>query len=229
MNTLPSDQDIMIYVKSNASQEMIERAVNRLNLPVTYTLPKECRNNLFLQIADNGISLSKNGCYLQGDFTKMYSRICPPRLNGELIIKAAKIKNASDEMTAIDATAGLGEDAFLLAAYGFQVTLYEQDPVIALLLEDALLRASKIPDLKSIVNRMTLCFADSTITMPRSTFSPDVVLLDPMFPKRKKSGLIKKKFQLLHCLEQPCQDEEALLEAAMSCSPKRIRECRICA
>jgi DNA-3-methyladenine glycosylase I len=53
--------------------------------------------------------------------------------------------------------------------------------------------------------------------------APDVVLLDPMFPVRQKSGLIKKKFQLLQKLEQPSADEEAeLLQAALAASPRRI-------
>ena len=43
---------------------------------------------------------------------------------------------------AVDATAGLGEDSLLLAAAGFEVTLCEADPVIAVLLEDALTRAA---------------------------------------------------------------------------------------
>jgi len=37
----------------------------------------------------------------------------------------------------------MGEDAFLLAAQGYEVTLYEQNPVIAALLKDAIRRAKK--------------------------------------------------------------------------------------
>ena len=52
--------------------------------------------------------------------------------------------------------------------------------------------------------------------------SPDLVYLDPMFPARRKSGLVKKKFQLLHLLEPPCEDEEDLLDAALAARPRRI-------
>lgn len=214
--------DLLIYAKPDASSETVELAEKRLGLPVIDQLPDVQDGRLFLQIAGNGISLLRDGCCLQGDFAKMRPRILPQRLNGELLIKAAKQKNKSESMTAVDATAGLGEDGFLLAAYGYQITLYEQNPVIALLLEDALLRASDCPDLKPVTDRMKLCAADSTTAMRQKEEHPDVVLLDPMFPARKKSGLIKKKFQLLHCLEQPCQDEEALLQAAISCSPQKI-------
>ena len=43
-----------------------------------------------------------------------------------------------------------------------------------------------------------------------------------MFPERTKSGLVKKKFQLLHRLEAPADDEEALLAAAIAARPQRI-------
>ena len=51
---------------------------------------------------------------------------------------------------------------------------------------------------------------------------PDIILLDPMFPERQKSGLVKKKFQLLQKLESPAQDEKALLTAAMKVAPRKI-------
>ena len=54
------------------------------------------------------------------------------------------------------------------------------------------------------------------------SFHPDIVLLDPMFPGRQKSGLVKKKAQLLQKLEKPCEDEEGLLQAAVSAGPRKI-------
>ena len=43
-----------------------------------------------------------------------------------------------------------------------------------------------------------------------------------MFPGRQKSGLVKKKAQLLQKLEKPCEDEEGLLQAAVSAGPRKI-------
>ena len=51
---------------------------------------------------------------------------------------------------------------------------------------------------------------------------PDVVYLDPMFPERRKSAAVKKKFQLIHHLERPCEDEKALLQAALAANPRKI-------
>ena len=58
--------------------------------------------------------------------------------------------------------------------------------------------------------------------MKNLSFSPDLILLDPMFPGRQKSALVKKKFQLIQHLEQPCSNEEELLQAAIAAKPKKI-------
>ena len=112
--------------------------------------------------------------------------------------------------------------ALLLAAAGFSVRLYEKDQVIAALLRDALERAAALPELTDIVVRMELLEEDSVEALPHLGFSPDVVLLDPMFPERTKSAAVKKKFQLLHHLERPCENEGELLDAALAACPRKI-------
>ena len=125
-------------------------------------------------------------------------------------------------LTAVDATAGLGEDSLLLAAAGFDIVLYERNPVIAALLRDALERAAGVAELAGAVSRMRLVEADSMQTLPRLDFVPDVVILDPMFPAKQKSAHVKKKLQILQRLEEPCDDEGALLDAAIAAKPRKI-------
>ncbi len=171
---------------------------------------------------ENGLTLTDGRQTMTGDFSSLLSRISENNLRGELLVKASKIRGLDRPVRVTDATAGMGEDSFLLAAAGFQVKLYERDPVIAALLRDALERAALDPDLASVVSRMEFFEEDSLQAMRRCSQPPDVILLDPMFPERKKSGLIKKKFQLLQQLEQPCSDEEELMEAAISAHPRKI-------
>ena len=122
----------------------------------------------------------------------------------------------------VDATAGLGEDSFLLAAAGYAVTLYERDAVIAALLADALDRATHETGLKDAAQRMTLITGDAIEGLRGMTTSPDVVYLDPMFPGRKKSAAVKKKLQLMQRLEQPCADEREMLDAAFGAKPRKV-------
>lgn len=176
---------------------------------------------MVLRLDNDGISLVFDGQVLKGDFSRMERRIKPSNLNGELIVKAARIKNAYGPLTVIDATAGLGEDSFLLAAAGFNVKLFERNPVIYELLRDALERAEKNPALSDIVARMEL-FNEDSIEALKCLTPPDVILLDPMFPERQKSALVKKKLQMIQKLEIPCADEEELVAAAISALPKKL-------
>lgn len=178
--------------------------------------------DLVLRMNEDGLALVGGELVLRGDFTRMLPRLRIGNLQRELLVRAAKVKKPEGIPTAVDATAGLGEDALLLAAAGFSVRLYEYDPVIAALLKDTLRRALEIPELAPIVGRMEVREENSLTALPQMTESPDVILLDPMFPERQKSALIKKKFQLLQQLESPCAEEDALVHAAMEAHPRKI-------
>ena len=117
----------------------------------------------------------------------------------------------------------MGEDSLILAAAGFNVKLFESDPYIFTLLNDTVLRFKDNELFSDAISRMELYNEDSiNVLINNKDIQPDIVLLDPMFPERKKSGLIKKKFQLLQQLEKPCSNEEELLNAAIKSNPKKI-------
>ncbi len=174
--------------------------------------------------SDNGLCLMSGDLTLLPDFEDMLPRLRPSNLNSEIVVKAARFKNADHPLVAVDATAGLGEDSMLLASAGFTVHMYERNHDIAALLKDAVSRAldSEHEVIRNAAARMVLHCEDSISAMRNLAFSPDLILLDPMFPIRQKSGLIKKKFQLLQQLESPAEDETALLDAALSARPLRI-------
>jgi 16S rRNA (guanine1516-N2)-methyltransferase len=166
--------------------------------------------------------LRGDGMELRCDLTHMVPRISPRHLSHELLIKAARIKGATGPLKAVDATAGLGEDSLLLAAAGFDVRLYEDNPVIEALLADVLIRSKEVPELAAAVGRMHAMKVDSLLALPQLKVAPDLIYLDPMFPARTKSAAVKKKFQLLHHLERPCTDAKELLHAALSAHPHKI-------
>lgn len=185
---------------------------------------------LELTRAPEGLTLTDGTMELRADFARMLPRLKRGRLQQELLVKAARAKGV-EHPWAIDATAGFGEDSLLLAAAGFTVDLYERDCVIAALLQDVLDRAVDDPVLADAVARMRLHAGEDSIAGLRQTAAsieqgelaaPDVVYLDPMFPERTKSAAVKKKFQLLHHLEQPCADEETLVEAALAVHPHKV-------
>ena len=75
--------------------------------------------------------------------------------NGQMIAKAVGIAQGIRPQV-LDATAGLGKDAFVLASLGCQMTLIERQPLIAALLEDGLARARADEEVGPIVGRMRL-------------------------------------------------------------------------
>lgn len=192
---------------------------------------------LALCVGADGLSLESGELRLLPDLSRMLPRIRQGRLQQELLVRAAKVRmgSAHGAPHAIDATAGMGEDSLLLAAAGFEVTLYERDPVLAALLSDSLRRAALVPELEGPVSRMRLVEGDSIRAMRELAFgrgqgeaggpaamTPDVVLLDPMFPERRKSAAVHKKAQLLQRLESPCDDEEELLAAALATGARKV-------
>ena len=182
-------------------------------------IPVAGTEGLVLRRSPAGLSLVGGGMKLLPDLSRMVPRLASGKLQREMLVRAARVRGV-DAPTAVDATAGLGEDSLLLAAAGFEVTLFERDETIAALLADSLERAAADERLAGIVGRMKLVAGDSIAALPELT--PDVVLLDPMFPDRGKSASAKKKLQLIQMLERPCEDEEALLQAALAAHPRKV-------
>ncbi len=176
---------------------------------------------LVLRLGADGLSLISEGNVLRGDFTKLVPRIRRERIGSELLVRAAKTKGQEGVPTVLDATAGLGEDSFLLAAAGFRVVLYEHNPVIYELLCDALRRAADA-GLGETAARMEVQSGDSVEAMRTLSWVPDVILLDPMFPERQKSALVKKKLQMIQKLEIPCKDEREMFLAAVNARPRKL-------
>ena len=176
---------------------------------------------LELRRDERGLALVGQGLELRGDFTHMLKRLRQANLGHELLVRAAHFKGTSAP-TAVDATAGLGEDALLLAAAGFEVTLCERDPVIAALLRDALARAAADERLAAVAARMHFVEGDSIDVLRTLSQAPDVVFLDPMFPERRRRAATNKKLQLFQQLERPCEDEDALMAAALAARPRKV-------
>lgn len=207
---------ITIYCGDNGDRDAADMLSRQLGVPLADSMGEA----LTLVFDGTGLSLVGYGMCYQGDFARMLNRVTKGRLHHEMLVKIARTK--TEHPVAVDAAAGMGEDSFLLAAAGYEVYLFEQDAVIAALLRDALYRAGEDDRLREIVGRMHLSEGNSIELMPRLGITPEIVYLDPMFPPRKKSGLIHKKLQLIQKLEQPCADERELFAAAAAMHPKKI-------
>ena len=210
------NNEIVVCFEKGGQKDMAEAFARRIGAEIS----EKPGPKLTILFHAKGVSLTGYGLSYQGDFENMLHRVTNGRLQHEMLVKAAS--SEKEGRKAIDATAGMGEDAFLLAAQGYEVTLYEQNPVVAALLKDAIRRAKKNQILKDIAGRMKVVEADSVECMSKLLDPVDVIYLDPMFPARQKSSLINKKLQLIQKLEPPCSEETDLFDAALKVCPSRI-------
>lgn len=142
--------------------------------------------------------------------------------SGQTIAKAAGVQPGVRPVV-LDATAGLGRDAFVLAELACPVTLVERQPLIAALLEDGLQRALADPEVGPIVARMRL-LQGNAIELMRAWPGepPQVIYLDPMFPHGDKHALVKKEMRLFRPLVGDDDDAPALLDAALALATHRV-------
>lgn len=148
---------------------------------------------------------------------------------GQAIAKAAGL-NKGATPSVLDATAGLGRDAFVLASLGCKVQMVERNPVVAALLDDGLARAKQDAEIGDwVTERMSLIHASSHNALQQlledSHFErPDVVYLDPMYPhpEGKKTALVKKEMRVFQSLVGADMDADDLLEPALQLAKKRV-------
>jgi 16S rRNA (guanine1516-N2)-methyltransferase len=213
---------ICCLITSETFRNKTINLAKRLRLPVFTALPQK-QIDFWLYFTDQGLCL-KHIHTIHVDFTNSktnYRRLYGGGRN-QAIAKAIGPKY--DKNTSIlDATAGLGQDAFILASLGYTITLIEQSPIIAALLEDGLKRAQDHPKISQIIQRMHFTHTNSITYMQQLSINrPDIVYLDPMFPDRKKSALPRKEMQVLKTLLFEKIDEADLFNTALNCAQRRV-------
>ena len=141
---------------------------------------------------------------------------------GEAISKAVGIKKGK-RPTIVDATAGLGRDAFVLATMGCRVHMIERSAMIATLLEDGLRRAAADEKIGALIkDKLTLTCGDSRQTLLQIPFAPEVIYVDPMFPVKDKSALVKKDMRIVQDIVGQDTDADELLKVALTIATNRV-------
>lgn len=216
---------IAVYTDNSESKAAAAALALRLNLP----LVTEAQDfEYLLHYNDQQLSLSKTGdksLPLSVDFLsgKMTYRRQHASIRRETLARALGLKHKITP-SIVDATAGLGRDSFILACLGFEVTLLERSPLIHALLEDGIKRALAHSKSSAIAERMHLIHTDATSWMQtqKPNLRPNIIYLDPMFPERQKSALVKKDMRLFHGILGEDLDADQLLRIALTCATLRV-------
>lgn len=208
---------IAIYLDDPNRLETAQQLASKLQLPIT-TDPQGYPILLVITSARLELRLPDSHfkpIYVDFLGTNWLHRLKQIGRDNELIAKAVGIKK-SYRPTIVDATAGLGGDAMVLNALGCQVTMIERSPIIAALLRDGLKRAK--------LEQLELLEGDTKQILPTlaQRQSIDVVYLDPMFPVRTKSALVKKEMRVLKEIVGEDLDSSELLSVALPVAQKRV-------
>lgn len=118
----------------------------------------------------------------------------------------------------LDATAGWGRDAALLALFGAEVLMIERHPLMATLLADGLNRLNQNHSSLSLKH---IDARDYLLALEEGDY-PDVIYIDPMHPSRQKSAQVKKDMQVLQSLASPEDDLESFIKIAIQRVKQRV-------
>ena len=217
-----------IAVTYETANEHVAATALAAQLQLNITLTPE-DYSFVLQVSADGLKLQHNQPEKLGplylDFVNgelAYRRRTLFQQNQQLL-RAIGVKQ-SVKPKVLDLTGGLGKDAFVLACSGCDVTLVERSALLMALLKDAMERAKSDEELALIVSRMHPVVMDSREylrTLAPEQY-PSVVYLDPMYPYRKKSALVKKEMRMLRALVGEDNDAAQLLEPALGIAAKVV-------
>ena len=130
-----------------------------------------------------------------------------------------------EPLRVIDVTAGFGQDSLLALSLGCEVVAVERSSVVVALLRDGVTRALREDEsVRPLFERLSVVEADSMIFL-KVAAPADVVYMDPMFDKPKKSAKSPKEMQLLQDLlgaPVTVEEEEKLFHAAFSHTQHRV-------
>ncbi|MHC5226406.1 class I SAM-dependent methyltransferase [Ignatzschineria sp. LJL83] len=146
---------------------------------------------------------------------------------------------STESKRVLDMTAGLGRDSCLLFFAGFHVTMFERNPVLQILLQNALEalpsadfsstikleKEDSIVFLQKMKKQQTSLDSSSDSLLDSSedeSLIADAIYMDPMYPERKKSALVKKELRIIRNLVGSDMDSEQLLLTALESKVQRV-------
>ncbi len=244
----PTSQNCRLIYGNQAQQGQVEQLQDLIiahKLPLTLTpelttdkvtqkhlqqLSADDKQAVLLLDNKNKLSVVIDGLSVAPEWDKLQRRVVSAGRKTELLLQAVKI-TADSQM--IDATAGFGHDSLILASTGAQVTMLEQQPLMALLLLAEQQRMSQQPNWQKLMARLHIINADAleffdgfnSNSLATDDNKIEVIYLDPMFPedsyqdsKTGKGAKVNKQMQALHQLAAPptIEEEQQLLQSAQA-------------
>jgi len=217
---------ICIVCSENARKQQAKELATRTGLPLLSGKNDDfdlqlCFDGDYVELFDTALNTGIHVDFVEG---ALAHRQQFGGGRGQAIARAIGLKHGNTP-SVLDITAGLARDAYILACLGCKLILVEQSPVLYTLIDDGIRRGLANPaSADALKNFMNLVNADSILYMEHmdKETRPEVIYIDPMYPERKKSALVKKDMQILQHLLGEDENAEPLLKTALECAGKRV-------
>lgn len=208
----------MTTIAITASEEKFQKQAEKLAAELSLSLcdRDNASSDYVLSLGASGLQIHKPSESQQKsfviDFQQSSLQYRQQRADHELLAKA--LGKQRREATVIDATAGCGRDASIIAHCVKKLIMLERSPIIAAMLKDALARAD-LPHVSFIQ-------IDAKDYLQANPKQADIIYLDPMFPPRTKTALVKKELRILRDIVVADDGDQNLLEIALAAALKRV-------
>ncbi len=225
----PSCLTIYLATTNPDRVQKAENLAESIHVPITYEADNATKYNLvftdtYIKLHRNPLSGKKKVSPLFVEFSrkgKLHPRLTTTTVRDPLP-RAVGIKKGF-RPTVLDATAGLGMDGMCMAWLGCRVTMVERSPIIYTLLEDGLQRVQNNSYLSEIIEKkITLLYRDSITYLHEIREKPDVIYVDPMFPKLTSKALGKGEMRMIKDIVGSDADATATLAVSLMYAKKRV-------
>ncbi|MBH44590.1 MAG: hypothetical protein CMD88_03960 [Gammaproteobacteria bacterium] len=152
---------------------------------------------------------NKSNIFIDFSDKRFSNRVKKINKKNEIFYKIFKKNNS----TILDCTAGFGKDSFILSSMGHCVTMIEKNPIVSILLNNALKRfnnTSKFSD----DGRLLLFHGDSLDYLYNTDQVFDYAYIDFMFDSSKKT-LSSKNLETLKILTEDYNKKKELINLAI--------------
>lgn len=184
----------LYYRNSNLEQQAAELMAN-IDLMSLGLIESEAEidANAYLCLEEDGLYVYSRQ-FKSLNLKSFYGEFISKRKAGiksEILIQAINLRATSDKIICgLDTTAGLGRDAILMSLAGYQITMLENNPYLAVILNYLCIEFSvQLPFLQVI-------YIDNLSYLGNSLENYNFIYLDPMFNDGKQA-LAKKDMQLI--------------------------------
>jgi 16S rRNA (guanine1516-N2)-methyltransferase len=211
--------EIGIYPSQIELQALAYDLASKFDLKILDGKP-DINGSLYLSLSSENLALLQVGSRqrLYVDFVHGNLGYRRTHKGKETLLRAL----GSNQAYIIDATAGLGRDACVLAQAGHKVIMLERCPALAALLANGLQRLQQQHELYYFSRNLNLIYQSAIDYLQQLSDLPDIIYLDPMYPTRRKSALVKQELRLIRQLVGDDVDSLELLQLALTKARKRV-------